>query len=110
MLDSGGKSRVKETLQPLSGSAHNYPGAPSRALAVGNAENGAFSWIPSNNLFLQKGESKVPGARRYQICVKLTSITYIFQAIKSMIGCRGCHIQMNFFWQGSLAYFLIWAS
>ena len=95
MLDSGGKSRVKITLQPLSGSAHHaiIP-AHSCALAVGNDENGAFcGYLPTTS---PEGKLKVPGARN-QVSSLLT-ITYIFQVRKSTIDCQGCHNQKNFFW------------
>jgi len=57
MLDSSGKSRVKRTLQPLSGSAH--PAIISaRILApwlVGNDENGAFCGYLPTTSFQERG-------------------------------------------------------
>ena len=68
MLDSGGKSRVKRTLRPLSGSAH--PAITlARILAPwlwGMLKMGLFRGSLPTTSSYQKGESKVLGAKDYR--------------------------------------------
>jgi len=62
MLDSGGKSRVKRTLQPLSGSAHPAI-IQARISRLGSEEWRKWGclWIPFYNLFSRTGGWRFPG-------------------------------------------------
>ena len=93
MLGLGGKSRVKGTLHPLSGSIHPaiISAQISRFNIRGIVRVGLLS-IPPHNLPSKRKGRKFSGLKGSRFANKQTLITYIFQLRKSIFGCQSCHI------------------